>query len=162
MRQTVLAMSILSFAAFSTPAFAQKRKPPLSPPPVYAIASFDKGGIVQVRYNIYRTVAEERERVIEVDGKKRTEKQIVHVPVVATMVFRRALKDILIYKASGEKVDAKDVKEELAKPKVVLYSEKGKKVDPLYLKIIKPETLIVVKKKVKRATPERKPRKLDP
>jgi hypothetical protein len=99
-------------------------------------------------YEITQTalVPEQRneERVVTVNGTP--VKQVVTVTVVRPVQVTRRIKGegVKVYTAAGKEVDAKDAAEKLKKPAIVLFANDGNKVDPFYLKIIKPDTLVVV------------------
>ena len=54
--------------------------------------------------------------------------------------------DLVITNAAGKKQTEKEVLAALAKPMTVLISSDGKDVDPYYLQIVRPNTLVIVVK----------------
>jgi hypothetical protein len=58
--------------------------------------------------------------------------------------YRMKGESVKVYTAGGKEVNAKDLPDKLKQQTIVLLSHDGKKVDPFYLKIIKPDTLILV------------------
>lgn len=56
--------------------------------------------------------------------------------------------------ALGQKLTEEQIRKALRKPSIVLLSSDGKPIDPYYLKIIKPETLVIIDR-----TPDAKPAK---
>lgn len=73
-------------------------------------------------------------------------------PVWFWKYHKRNLGDLVITNALGEKVSENDVRKTLKTPTIVLVSSDGEPVHPYYLKVIKPDTLVIVDK-----TPERAP-----
>lgn len=150
MRPRIAPLTLLLVACCAVPASSQKLRIPSSPPPQYILGSVDKAGNLNYRRNVHRKIPTVRTRVVLKDGKKVEEKQTVYVPVVSTVESRQPLKSIDIYNGNGEKVDAEDFKDAMSKPRVLLLSSNGKKPDPFYLKLLKPEVYIIVPKRAKR------------
>lgn len=53
-------------------------------------------------------------------------------------------KDVTAYSPTGKKIDVNKLAELLKEEIVVLISSDGNKVDPFYLQVVKPESLILV------------------
>ena len=70
---------------------------------------------------------------------------------------KRKLSDLTVTNALGEKMSEEQVRKALKKPSIVLLSSDGKPVDPYYLKIIKPDTLVIVDR-TPGANPVQRPR----
>jgi hypothetical protein len=140
---SLLALVLASSVAAPAPA-EEAIKPPQGLPPAQVIASVTKDGefeIVQVR--LVPEIRNE-ERTVNMNGV--AVKQVVTVTVLVPVQETRRIKGegVKVYTAAGKEVDAKDVPDKLKKPTVVLFAADGKKVDPFYLKIIKPDTLVIV------------------
>ena len=67
-------------------------------------------------------------------------------PVLHWAYHKRKLGDLSITNALGEKLTKEQIVKALAKPSIVLLSADGKPVHPYYLKIIKPDTLVIIDK----------------
>ena len=87
-----------------------------------------------------------RERTEEKDGKQVRVKQSVREPRLLRKYRKKSLADLVITNAAGKKLTAKEVLNALQKPTIVLISSDGKKVDPYYLRIVRPGTLVIVVK----------------
>ena len=70
---------------------------------------------------------------------------------------QRKLADLEITNALGEKLTETEIRKTLGKPTIVLISADGKPVHPYYLKVIRPDTLVIIDK-----TPKRDPSNRDP
>ena len=57
---------------------------------------------------------------------------------------KRKLANLTVTNALGKKLTEAQIKKALKKPSIVLLSSDGKPVDPYYLKIIKPDTLVII------------------
>ena len=74
---------------------------------------------------------------------------------------QRKLNELVITNALGEKLTEKEIRKTLEKPTIVLISADGKPVHPYYLKVIRPDTLVIIDKTPKREAPNREPVKLE-
>ncbi len=70
---------------------------------------------------------------------------------------KRKLADLSITNALGEKLSEEQIRKALKKPSIVLLSSDGKPIHPYYLKIIKPETLVIIDR-TPGADPAKRPR----
>jgi len=70
---------------------------------------------------------------------------------------KRKLSDLSVTNALGQKLSEEQIRKALKKPSIVLLSSDGKPIDPYYLKIIKPETLVIVDR-TPGAAPAKRPR----
>ncbi len=139
------ALLALALAAVAAPAPAEAPvKPPKGPPPAQVLASVTKDGEFEITQPVLVPEIRTEERIVTIDG--RPVKQLVQVTALKTVQVTRRVKPegVKVYTAAGKEVDAKDVPEKLKKPTIVLFAGDGNKVDPFYLKIIKPDTLVVV------------------
>src|SRR5262249_26208433 len=143
MNSTLLAALLASAVAAPAPA-EEMPKPPQGLPPTQVIINMTKDGEFEITQT--RLVPEERTetRTRNINGTPvlETGKVIVHVPV--QVKFRIKGEGVKVYTAAGKEVDAKEVPEKLKKPTIVLFAADGNKVDPFYLKLLKPEALVVV------------------
>ena len=106
-------------------------------------------GDLLLSYTMTIYIVETRERIVEKDGKKERVKYKVRVPRLLRKYRKKKIADLIITNAVGKKQTAEDVLDALEKPKIALISSDGKKVDPYYLKIVKPDTLVIVDPSVK-------------
>ena len=65
-------------------------------------------------------------------------------PIWLWKYHSRKLSDLSVTNALGQKLTDEQIRKTLKKPTIVLISIDGKPVHPYYLKVIKPETLIIV------------------
>lgn len=137
------ALLAVALAAVAAPAPAEEAiKPPQGLPPIQVIASVTKSGDFEITQTVLVPEQRTEERVVTVNGTP--VKQMVTVTMVRPVQVTRRFKGegVKVYTASGKEM--KDATDQLKKPTVVLFAADGKKVDPFYLKIIKPDTLVVV------------------
>ncbi len=81
-------------------------------------------------------------------------------PIWLWAYHHRKLTDLVITNALGEKLTEQEIRKTLRKPTMVLISADGKPVHPYFLKVMRPDTLVIVDKTPKRETPNREPVKL--
>jgi hypothetical protein len=139
------ALLAVALAAVAAPAPAEEAiKAPKGPPPAQVIISVTKEGEFEITQTVLVPEQRNEERVVTIDGKP--VKQVVTVTVArpVQVTQRHKPEGVKVYTAAGKEVDAKDVPDKLKKPTVVLFAGDGNKVDPFYLKIIKPDTLVIV------------------
>lgn len=86
---------------------------------------------------VAKTVTEEK------DGKVVTKVVREKVPQTFTTYVSFRLAGAKGQMASGKKLDAEEVAKAMDKPQVIAISADGKPVDPAYLKLMKPDTLII-------------------
>lgn len=70
---------------------------------------------------------------------------------------KRKLSDLSVTNALGQKLSEEQIRKALKKPSIVLLSSDGKPIHSYYLKIIKPETLVIVDRSPG-ANPAKRPR----
>ena len=76
-------------------------------------------------------------------------------PVWYWKYHKRKLADLVITNALGQKLSNEKILKVLKKPTIVLVSSDGKPVHSYYLKVIKPETLVIIDKTRKREPREK-------
>jgi hypothetical protein len=132
-------------AALAAPAPAEEEiKLPEGVQPIQVIARMDKDGRIELTEQVMEVRTEKRIRNTVVDGKT--------VPVEYEVTTYRGVprkrllpeKGVRVYTAAGKEVDPKDLPEKLKKPAIAFLAWDGKKVDPFYLKPLKPDTLVIV------------------
>ena len=113
-----------------------------TPPRLLIASGIDAGG------NLVLSGTEQRKktvpREVEKDGKKTTVEATVTYPVTVLNRQTVALKDVTIYDCEGKKLSLDQARERLKEPAPVLLTMMGEKVDPIYLKAMKKETLTFV------------------
>jgi peroxiredoxin len=133
----VVVIGILSFTA------AADAPQVYGTPPRLLIASgIDADG------NLILSGTEQRQkkftREVEKDGKKTTLEGTVSYPVTVLNRQSVSLKDATVYDCEGKKVSIDQARERLKEPAPVLLAMLGEKIDPIYLKAMKKETLTFV------------------
>ena len=142
MTSTLFAAVLAS--AVAAPAPDEAVKLPTGPAPATVLMSVTKDGEFEITQASQVPTLEERTRTVNVDGRPVTEKYVVTVFKMVQVTRRIKGEGVKVYTAAGKEVDAKDVPDKLKKPTAVLFANDGNKVDPFYLKIIKPDTLVIV------------------
>jgi thiol-disulfide isomerase/thioredoxin len=109
------------------------------PPRLLIASGIDADG------NLIVSATEQRQkkvaREVETDGKKTTREVTFTYPVTLLNRQTVALKDATISDLGGNKISLDQARERLKEPTPVLLIVLGEKVDPIYLKIMKKETL---------------------
>ena len=139
---------LLTVLSVSSLACAQLPVQPQTPAPDYSVARVLKGDEVLLSYVMIIHEVQTREKVQKKDGVKERVKYTVRVPRMLRKYKKRKLSDLTITNAAGKLQEENVVREAWRKPTIVLISSDGNKVDPYYLKIVKPDTLVVVDKTV--------------
>jgi hypothetical protein len=143
MTSTLFAAVLAS--AVAAPAPDEAVKLPTGPAPATVLMSVTKDGEFEITQASQVPTLEERTRTVNLaGGGVATEKYVVTVLKTVQVTRRIKGEGVKVYTAAGKEVDAKDVPDKLKKPTVVLFAADGNKVDPFYLKVIKPDTLVVV------------------
>jgi thiol-disulfide isomerase/thioredoxin len=113
-----------------------------TPPRLVIASGIDADG------NLVLSATEQRQkrvsREVEKGGKKTTREVPVTYPVTVLSRQTASLKDVTIYDLEGKKISLDQARERLKVPTPVLLALLGEKVDPIYLKIMKKETLTFV------------------
>ncbi len=76
-------------------------------------------------------------------------------PIWLWKYHHRTLDDLVVSNISGKKLTKEEIRKALRKPTMVLVSRDGQPVHPYYLRVMKPDTLIVIDKKAKDVKPEK-------
>jgi len=143
MTPTLFAAILASAVAAPAPP-EEAVKPPQGPPPTQVLASVTKDGEFEITQPQQVPERRKEERTVNKDGKPVT--YTVEVIAHKTVMVTRRLKaeGVTVYTTAGKEVPGKDVADKLKKPTVVLLAGDGNEVDPFYLKIVKPDTLVIV------------------
>jgi hypothetical protein len=141
---TMLLTAVLTSAVAAPVPPEPPLKPPQGPPPAQVLASLTAEGDFEITRPVPVATTERRVRTVTIDGRPVREEYTVTVPRTVNETRRIKSEGVKVYTAGGKEVDAKDVPDKLKKPTIVLFANDGNKVDPFYLKIVKPDTLVVV------------------
>jgi peroxiredoxin len=110
-----------------------------TPPRLLIASGIDADG------NLILSATEQRQkkmsREVEKDGKKTTREVTVTYPVTVLNRQTVSLKGVTISELGGKKLSLDQARERLKEPTPVLLTMMGEKVDPIYLKVLKKETL---------------------
>ena len=113
-----------------------------TPPRLLIASGIDAGG------NLILSATEQRQkkvsREVEKDGKKTTREVTFTYPVTVLNRQTASLKGVTISELGGKKISLDQARERLKEPAPVLLTMMGEKVDPIYLKAMKKETLTFV------------------
>ncbi|HEX5271542.1 MAG TPA: hypothetical protein VFW33_13690 [Gemmataceae bacterium] len=138
-------LALVLASGVSAPAPAEEAiKPPQGMPPAQVIASVTKDGEFEITQSVVVPEVVTEEVPISVEGKTVTRQVQVTRFKPVQRVHRIKPQGVKVYTAAGKEVDPKDAGEKLKKPTIVLFAADGNRVDPFYLKIIKPDTLVIV------------------
>lgn len=117
-----------------------QRKPATPTPRPFIREAFMPKGEVLLSYPMEATL----------DGK----------PIWLWKYHHRKVTDLVVTNTMGEKLTAQEIRKTLRKPTMVLISADGEPVHPYYLKVIRPDTLVIIDKTPKRENPNEEPVKL--
>jgi peroxiredoxin len=132
--------AVVAVIGFLSSASADDVPQPYGMPPRLLIASgIDADG------NLIVSATEQRQkkvpREVETDGKKTTREVTFTYPVTFLNRQTVSLRDATISDLGGNKISLDQARQRLKEPMPVLLIMLGEKVDPIYLKIMKKETL---------------------
>ena len=133
---------------FLSPPQTEKKNAPSDLPPILCLATASKGPgkSVVVQVSVPRLAAKVKGKTIPKRG----------LPKVKVTVLRRELRVVLnpdspsqlvgsgFFTLSGDPVEPGEILRRLKKDVPVLLSATGKMIDPYYLQVVKPETLLLV------------------
>lgn len=149
MTRTVLALFALGLVCW--PAVAQDKSAdpppaPKSPPPMYGVAQMKDGKLrVEIMVPVAMTTTEQREKVVLVNGQQMKVTYQVNV-----LIYRTELRAVpnttgaTFYTADGHKLTADRAAKILTKETTCLLALDGRPVDPTYLRVIQPGTVVIV------------------
>jgi thiol-disulfide isomerase/thioredoxin len=110
-----------------------------APPRIFIASKIDADG------NLFLSGLEARQkkisRVVERNGKKTTAEGVLTYSVTVLNRQMVSLKGATIYDCEGKKLSLDQARQRLKEPTPILLAFRGEKVDPIYLKIMKKETL---------------------
>ena len=139
-----LMLTIVAITVFEvSTATAEKPKQP-GPAPYYTYASATEGDYVVITRTFVSMVQEQRTRIVKKNGIEEKVPYIVCISKIRRSKLKKKIADLEVTNAAGEKKTAEDIRDALEKPQAVLLSSDGQKVDPFYLKTVKPDTLVIV------------------
>jgi hypothetical protein len=119
-------------------------KPPQGIQPLVTVARLTNDDKIQFHQIILVPRTEAVERTVIENGVPKTVKAMRTVFTSVTITRSIAGKDVQGYDTSGKKLDRDAVRKRLKKDTPVLISSDGKPVDPFYLKLTRPGTLVLV------------------
>src|SRR4051812_46436824 len=114
---------------------------PMGPPPRVMVAVVDRGGRAWIETYVNETRFEVT--TVKVKVGEREEERQVKVPVTVTRKSRLALDaaGVRLMTAGGKEIEPRNVRAVLKKTSPVLVSADGRDVDPVYLRLARPDTL---------------------
>jgi hypothetical protein len=142
MFRTLLAAAFLAIPAVAV-AGGEGKTAPKGPPPQVMILQVERDGTQYIVHTTTEMVPEQRAEKVKVGDKEVTRVRTVYVQVSRPVAVRLDGKDVQVFDATGKRLTGVDIPKFL-KPVPVLVSADGKPVDPLYLRLARPETLVVV------------------
>jgi hypothetical protein len=118
--------------------------PPKGPAPLVMVAHPNADGTIRIARTV--TVAEYVPVTVKVKvlvNGREEERSVTKYETVTRQVTQQVtVKDVDVYNLQGRKLDPRDVK--LTAPTPVLVSADGRPVDPLYLRLARENTLVIV------------------
>jgi len=136
----------LSCAAGSAAPLPPQTPPPKEPPPtLIPVVEIDPvKGTIMTQHTEYRLVPVTVEKVVERDGKKIAYLVTEHRPVPVTTRRLWAMTNLQAFTADGKPLPPAELGKRLT-PGALLLSAAGEELpEPAYLKLFKPDTVVVV------------------
>lgn len=130
----LLSLAVVLSATSATYAQLLDKPRTPTPTPLYREAFMPRGGDILLSYPMNA----------KSDGK----------PIWLWKYHKRKLTDLVITNTLGKQLTEEEIRKALGKPAIVLVSRDGKPVHPYYLRVIKPDTLVIIDKNSKREDPE--------
>jgi thiol-disulfide isomerase/thioredoxin len=138
MRKLSLVLAVtLGLLVASAP--AEDRKVHGGPPWLVIASSIDASGNLIV--SALETRQKKISRVVEKDGKKTVVEGTLSYPVAVLERQSVSLQGVTIRDRDGKTISLEQARQRLKEPTPVLMTFRGEKVDPIYLKIMKKDTL---------------------
>jgi hypothetical protein len=138
------ALSLTAVAALAAVAAAQEPGLPKGPPPKLMVLTGGEGATFITTQQITEQVPEERQREVEVNGRKQLVTVTVMVSRPRTVEVTMRLGNAQAFTANGKRVDPAELAKRLKGPTLVLVSADGKMVDPFYLRVLREDALVLV------------------
>jgi hypothetical protein len=138
---------VLSLVIASTTAVAQEKpKTPTGLPPTFAtVIALDKPqAVLDLAEVTVSMVPEERVKLVTKDGKAVEVRYTVYRPVAEQHIRKLELKSAEVFDARGKKLGSEEVWKRLAVGATVLVSTDGRAVDPAYLGVLAQDALVFV------------------
>ena len=142
MLRVLLGAALLALPA--APLQAGGKGAPNGPPPRVMMAVVDGGGRAFIETTRYITQVVVQKVLVKVGD--RVEVRDVNVPVTVAAVVKVPLdtEGTRLMTADGKRVAPRDLKTLLTKSSPILFSADGRDVDPFYLRLARPNTLVVI------------------
>jgi len=144
MRRIFLTLPLLALLAGTVPAEEKEKPPAPAPPPALAIVSLDKEGRFVMPMIMPVNVPVQVQEPVTRNGKTEVITQTVYRTEFQQVVQKWDARNFHVYDTTGKEILFAQLPGLLANPTPVLISYQGPKMDPLYLKVVKEGTLILV------------------
>jgi hypothetical protein len=138
--------AFLTAALLALPAAALTAQdgPAKGPPPTILVAQVDESGRPFLVHVILETVPVQKKVQVLVNNRVEERTVTVHVAESRTVRFDLDGDKARVFDAAGKRIAPKELRNRLKGPTAVLVSTDGKEVDSFYLRLARPETLVVV------------------
>jgi hypothetical protein len=139
------AILALSAQAFAAPLPPQPKAPKGPGPQFLIVASADIArGTITTEHTVQTLVPVQTTRVVERDGRKVQETITVYRTVYRTEHRAQSLAGLKAFTAAGKPLSGQELGKRLEAGTVVLLSSSGAMPEEAYLKLVKPDTLVLV------------------
>jgi hypothetical protein len=131
----------------AVPGLAGAQRPdagPKGPAPRVMVARVSADGHPVVVRQVIEAVPEIQKVEVKVNGQVEKRQVTVYRYVLREVEVRLNVDGVQVFEANGRRIDPADVAGRLKKATAVLVSADGKAVDPFYLRLARPGTLVVV------------------
>jgi hypothetical protein len=137
-------LCLLTAATLGAAASAQAPQGANPPPPSLLLAPAGPDGLPVIQYVGLRQVQQEVQYAEVVGGVAITRTKTVMVPIHEVRQATLDSKDLQVFTGAGKRIPPGEVARRVKGPTAVVIAADGKMVDPLYRRILREDTLIVV------------------
>jgi hypothetical protein len=125
-------------------AAGEKAKGPKGPPPQIRVVELDPGGRPLLLYYEMSYVPQLQEYTVNVGNRVEKRQRTVMVPVLRQVKVKLDAEGVRIRTVGGKRVEPRNLDAYVKGTTPVLVSSDGKDVDPFYLRLLRPDGLIVI------------------
>jgi hypothetical protein len=131
----------------AVPGLARAQRPdagPKGPAPRVMVARVGAGGQPVIVRRVTEVVPKRELVPVMIGGRVENREVTVYREVLREIEVRLDVEGVQVFEVNGRRIDPADVAGRLKKATAVLVSADGKQLDPFYLRLGRPDTLVVV------------------
>jgi hypothetical protein len=142
MSRTLLTAAFLAVPVGAA-AGGERGAAPKGPPPQVMILHVERDGTQYIQQMMMAAEPRQEAYKVKVGNREEVRTRTVYVQIPKWIRVGLTDKQVEVFDATGKRLVGADIPKFL-KPVPVLVSADGKPVDPLYLRLVRPDTLVVV------------------